>query len=333
MHDDSVRSFARQEWQVWWATHLRTSDFPTIEEVCRHEELRGYKVEVFQQVLTWLDEGSKAGQIRKTYLDSCKHTMGRLIYKAWSNEYKTRIDRSDERFWPEPLRKLFDNLYLSGLNDVIVANNKLQKSKATGPQVEVLRGFVDEVLPIALVAADLKSKVVKGREPPKEPSKPVNPNKIVRQCPCCFRGIAIGGDGTMVHHGYERPGNGSQTASCWGIDYPPLEVSTAGLDFMIANQAQHLKGQQEYLAHLATATSISVMVGMRVEKHKKGEKDFDWQLKLEKARVNDVIYRLENSLLVARYVRENWTPGRAQEIPIAFELRRQQEEEPSGPKL
>lgn len=315
---------------------MKTSDFPTLEKASKKQELRGYSLESFQRALAWLDEGSKAGEIRNTYLDSCKHTLGRLVEKAWNEERKA-IDRSQERVWPDALRKLFENLFISGLHDVITANNRLQKSKASGPQVDVLRRFVDEVLPIARVAADLKSKVIKGREPSKGPSKPVNPNKIVKQCPCCYRGIAVGADGTMVHHGYERPGNGSQTPSCWGVSYEPLDVSTKGLEFLISNLETGLERQQNRRLYLETATSISVFRGMTVQKYSKGDKGWARALELEKFQVDHLIRRLRDDLLVAQHVLANWEPGHPQNIPAALELRRavenSDEDEPSGPKF
>jgi hypothetical protein len=314
---------------------MKPSDFPSLENASKASTSTGYQMAAFALALNWLDEGVQAGEIRNVYLDSCKHRLGRLVSNAWDVVSK-KIDKSDTRTWPDPLKKLFDNLYISGLHDVIVANNRLQKSKATGPQVDVLRAFVTEVLPLAQVAADLKSKVVKGREPSKGPSKPVNPNKIVRQCACCFRDIAVGTDGTMVHHGYERPGSGSQTSSCWGIDYEPLEVSTKGLEYVISNLDERLAREQAYRTSLDTATSISIIRGFQIDKYNKGDKGFDWELRNEKSRVDHLIIRIQDQLLVANYVLDHWTPGRPQVIPIALELKRQkedQEEGPSGPKF
>ena len=72
-----------------------------------------------------------------------------------------------------------------------------------------VRSFAAEALPLAEAVVSLKDKVVKGRAPSTGPAKPVNPNKIVKTCPCCFRQIAVT-DGTMAHHGYQRPGHHRQ---------------------------------------------------------------------------------------------------------------------------
>jgi hypothetical protein len=47
----------------------------------------------------------------------------------------------------------------------------------------------------------------------------------------------------MAHHGYERPGTGWQTASCPGIRFRPLEVSSEGLVWLISR----LKDQRSLL--------------------------------------------------------------------------------------
>lgn len=105
-----------------------------------------------------------------------------------------------------------------------------------------MRRIVDEVLPLAEAAAELKGKVMKGRAP--APPKPENPNKVVMTCPCCFRGIAVQ-RGAMAHHGYRRPVPGWQTASCPGVQFKPLEVSSAGLEWLIERLKSQLKQTEE----------------------------------------------------------------------------------------
>lgn len=44
----------------------------------------------------------------------------------------------------------------------------------------------------------------------------------------------------MAHHGYKRPGHGWQTASCPGIRFKPLEVSSEGLEWLITTLRERL---------------------------------------------------------------------------------------------
>jgi hypothetical protein len=57
-------------------------------------------------------------------------------------------------------------------------------------------------------------------------------------CPCCFRNIKLksrGGeeDYLMVLHGYRRPGWGSTVGRCWGVDFPPFELSPKGTQMLL----------------------------------------------------------------------------------------------------
>lgn len=48
-------------------------------------------------------------------------------------------------------------------------------------------------------------------------------------CPCCGRNIKLDAQGRMVHHGYERPGDGMGiVGDCFGVGYEPFEVSPRG---------------------------------------------------------------------------------------------------------
>lgn len=58
-------------------------------------------------------------------------------------------------------------------------------------------------------------------------------------CPCCFRNIKLvsrgGGeeDYYMVLHGYRRPGWGSTVGRCWGVGFPPFELSPKGTQSLL----------------------------------------------------------------------------------------------------
>lgn len=52
--------------------------------------------------------------------------------------------------------------------------------------------------------------------------------KITSHCQICGRAIKASA-GIIAHHGYERPGNGWQTRSCFGARYQPYEVSCSAL--------------------------------------------------------------------------------------------------------
>lgn len=66
-------------------------------------------------------------------------------------------------------------------------------------------------------------------------------------CQCCFRKY-LANTGTIAHHGYQRPGDGYQTASCMGAKYSPLEVDRDRLGTLI----NALKAQVDLMLEIRT---------------------------------------------------------------------------------
>lgn len=57
-------------------------------------------------------------------------------------------------------------------------------------------------------------------------------------CQCCGR-KHLANTGVIAHHGYQRPGGGWQTASCWGARVMPFEVSRDRLGELLGYLEQH----------------------------------------------------------------------------------------------
>lgn len=66
-----------------------------------------------------------------------------------------------------------------------------------------------------------------------------------KQCQICARPI-FAEVGVIAHHGYERPGWGYQTASCWGARHLPYEVSREEL-------GRHIELLKERMAEMVKA--------------------------------------------------------------------------------
>lgn len=188
--------------------------------------------------------GIKVGSIRNVDYQDAKATLSQAADDAWKNQVSDPFFSGGQ--WeqqPQDVVDLDDSIMILSLHDVIATSKKVAKSKAEGPAVDAMRAYCAEVLPLAEAVASLKSKVVKGRALSAGPSKPVNPSKVVKTCPVCFRAIAVVG-GTMAHHGYTRPDSGWQTASCHGIRFKPLEVSSEGLQWLIAELRERLEARK-----------------------------------------------------------------------------------------
>lgn len=215
-----------------------------------------------EQVLAGVDSGS----IRNVVLQDVKFALSRIVDEAWNKHVSEPYFYAGK--WqeqPEDVQALYDSISIMGLHDVIAASKKVAKSAATGPAVDAMRAYCAEVLPLSQAVASLKDKVVKGRAPSTGPAKPENPNKVVKTCPVCFRPIAVL-RGTMAHHGYQRPGQGWQTASCPGIHFKPLEVSSEGLEWLIATLRERLAGLK--YAHANQATHPEYLMAKRTHSGK-----------------------------------------------------------------
>ncbi|RYZ36120.1 MAG: hypothetical protein EOP49_32895, partial [Sphingobacteriales bacterium] len=202
-------------------------------------------------------EGTAAGSIRNVRLNDAKSVLSNAVNEAWKKQVSDPFFCAGK--WDsqsEDVQDLNARVSVYGLHDVISASKKIGKSKATGAAMDAMKGFIVEVLPLALAVADLKGKVVKGRAPSSAPAKPVNPNKIIKTCPVCFRPIAV--KKLMVHHGYERPGYGWQTPSCPGAKFEPLEVSSAGLEWLISTLREELQRVEELLRNRFTIESVKI---------------------------------------------------------------------------
>ncbi len=203
--------------------------------------------------------GIEAGSIRNVAYQDVKYEAGQAAADAWSKHVASPFFYGGQ--WeklPPDVNELYDSIMILSLHDVIATAKKVARSKAQGPAVDAMRAFCAEALPLAEAVASLKGKVVKGRAPSASPSKPVNPNKVVKTCPVCFRPIAVVG-GRMAHHGYTRPEIGWQTASCEGIRFKPLEVSSEGLQWLIGALRKRLESRKLAYAERATHPEFLMM--------------------------------------------------------------------------
>jgi hypothetical protein len=91
------------------------------------------------------------------------------------------------------------------------------------------------LLPVADLIKACKPLIVKRQDQgPTEKQVAVAAERAGHEmtCQCCGRGIFANG-GKIAHHGYQRPGDGWQTASCAGATYLPFEVSRERLGHLI----------------------------------------------------------------------------------------------------
>lgn len=233
---------------------MKPDDFPNLQAVA----VKRSRIERYQQAISKIADAVESGQIRNVEYKAAKENLNDFVHDA----YVAKV--SDPFYYAGRYLSLSEELQAFGwevnpsnLHDILSCANKLNRTKLTGPVVDAMKEIVSEILPLAQAVKDLKSKVVMGRAPSSEPPKPVNPNKVVRTCPCCEGAFAVQGN-RMVHHGYRRPGYGSQTSSCYGIRFKPLERSNEGLVAMRNMHQRAIDDDSEKLAKKDELTQITV---------------------------------------------------------------------------
>lgn len=214
------------------------------------------KADRFDQAVEVLRSGVANGVVRNKDLQDAKSTLGAAIYDAWQKTVSSPF------FWAGKYEEQSEEINLvnmavsvSTLHDCLSAVKKVNAFGLSGPVIDAMRAVLDEASPLAEAAKSLKTNVVKGRAPNPNP-KPVNPDKKIGTCSCCFRGIAVAGNAGMAHHGYERPGTGSQTSSCSGIRFPSLEISLEGLEWGIGVTEKRLASLRENLVNAPDLTEV-----------------------------------------------------------------------------
>lgn len=282
-------------------TALDPDLFPSLRAAARRPERLDAAIHA-------IADGVAAGSIRNVVLKDAKDTISRAVDEGW------KLNISDPYFYagryenqPSGVYEFYSSFLVMGLHDMLATSRKLAKTKLTGDAIDAMKAFTAEALPLAEAVASLKDKVIKGRAPNTAPSKPVNPNKVVKTCPCCFRAIAVVG-GTMAHHGYERPGYGWQTASCPGIRFKPLEMSNEGLLWVIsANENELVSLKRAYEAR-DTISSLPVQKGRSISTITPDDASWTRQLRYHVAKLESDMRHIEGTLRMLNERLAAWKP-------------------------
>lgn len=252
-----------------------------------------------------------AGTIRNVDLQETKSVLSRAADEAWKRHVAQPhfYGRWDQH--PEEVQALYDEITIMGLHDVISASKKLGRSTAHGQAVDAMRTYCAEVLPLSHAVAALKDKVVKGRIVKAEPT-PANPNKITRTCPVCFRQIALTGQ-VMAHHGYKRPRQGWQTASCPGVRFRPLEVSKDGLQWLVGVEQAQLAKLKQALEEKDTKPEFLVVrkshrIGADTHRVERGDPQWAPLFERHIAELESEIKQLERQLPELEAMLAKWAP-------------------------
>jgi hypothetical protein len=200
--------------------------------------------------------GQLDGKIYGPEYKDAKDTLSRRFDEAYTGlrnrHLQWGVGHTDAHEWEDKLGSHY------GLHSAISVAKRLAKAPpAPTPDFDrEAREFFAATQPIASMIAGLKAKVIKGRKP--------NPDVVARkaavaasrvgrdgECQICQHRQILDSRGNLVLHGYQRPGHGYIVGDCFGVGYPPWEVSSDRL----AEWIEYLQTRSARLAEEATRTA------------------------------------------------------------------------------
>jgi hypothetical protein len=220
---------------------------------------RGYHV----AALALFDKGFTTETARKDAIDYLNRAYDVLVkegihYALWSQ--RTRGENS--WIWDNDVAKYLDHRH--NVPDLHVWAPKHAELYAAFPaQVKlanVLRADRDAIKAAPLIAKP-KSKTRALAEAR---------NAVAKTCQICGRPI-LAERGNIAHHGYQRPGDGWQTASCYGAMKLPFEISRDALGAYIQIVEEQLEDQKIRL-HRVSNEEISIRLSYFTGKYNGAER-------------------------------------------------------------
>lgn len=184
--------------------------------------------------VTQIETEIKVGIVPNATFNGAKETINRAIEEAAEaflqlGPHEAKNRQSD--WW---LSAYNADAFVRGAHGVPFALKRAEKAKDL---IEYATFIRVALLPLSELLATAKPLIVKKQNLPKvKTARELEREAKTMTCQCCGMKYRAN-TGLIAHHGYERPGNGWQTASCFGARHLPFEVSRDRLGEMI----EHLK--------------------------------------------------------------------------------------------
>ena len=121
-------------------------------------------------------------------------------------------------------------------------------------------------------------------------------------CPVCFRNVKISGSGSIMLHGYKRPGYGMTEGKCPGVGYPPFELSVKGVAAYLNQLVRMIAEEEAMLAKLRSGDVTELFVFRNNRRERVTPEHRSWQFFLQTE-----IKNLEGNLPMVKKEKEEFT--------------------------
>lgn len=200
--------------------------------------------------LKLIADADAEGLLTATEYANVKYYISNAFEFGWKHHIRERYTYNGkwERLGEEE-RKLEQALFMPYPHVIAGYLKKAQAAtKAAGAMRDDMIAFLSEVAPLAAQTVTLKEKIGKRKPAPTKTSIARDERAaLAMTCQCCGRDI-LAETGVIAHHGYERPGGGYQTLSCFGARHLPFEVCRDTLGELIVLLKVKLETEQRHLA-------------------------------------------------------------------------------------
>lgn len=188
--------------------------------------------EALAAAVCMLEPAIAAGVVRNRDYVQAKEIINRAVEEAAASFLDTgphHLGRGRSDWWGYVYAA---EAFIHGAHEIPVA---LRRAREHG--INAYAAFIETaLLPLhALLHAAkpmVKKKGEAGHPPERKTAEQIAREVAQMTCQCCGRRF-LANLGAMAHHGYKRPGDGWQTASCDGAKELPFEVSRDVLGAMI----------------------------------------------------------------------------------------------------
>lgn len=245
-----------------------TNRYPILFSVADKPDRTTITHDDLELALFRISEAANGSPIYRTELDTCRDHLSRAAEQAWSlhteNERKSLIHnpghpRSDERSHAT-------KMLVATLHDATMLPAKLATARAKKyrhPFFQKAEQYSREITPLAVAVSRLKSAALSGRRPTERlKERPENLNKVTGICPCCFGTYAVR-HGTIVKHGFQRPGTGNTLGSCFGEKEIPFNRSPTGTIIYRWHLREKRDRTEETLRRMKNWKTLRVPVGKK----------------------------------------------------------------------
>lgn len=196
------------------------------------------------------------GLLIKTEYTALNFTISNALDDAWKKTVRERYTYDGK--WQklsEAERKLEQSMFHPYPHTVAgYLKRAAAATKAAGPMRDDMIALLTELTPLTERLLALKALIGKrAAKPTKTSIAQAERDAKAMTCQCCARRI-LAETGEIAHHGYQRPGSGWQTASCFGARALPFEVDRTRLGKMLVSLKERRDTLTKALAEIEAET-------------------------------------------------------------------------------